>query len=164
MRKSGKVAISELSLLLFYCALTRHTLSGNINRSCIEAANIGVHAYQVTANRTSPTYLPPPSILPGHFNLHHPSPPLPPRGRSLELHPRVVTSSRRPLTSGASQASMNTIQDSGEMSSRFVGYVQPAGLRIYRPQQRELMLAATARQRNLHHLRVLPEDVMNFLQ
>lgn len=133
----------------------------------MEAANMGVHAYQVTANRASATFLQPPPMLPGHFNLHHPSSLLPPvqgaRGRGLELHPHVGTSSRRPSTSGTSQASMNTIQDSGDMSSGFVGSVQPAGLRIYRPQRRELVLDASARQRNLHHLRVLPEDVMNFL-
>ncbi|KAK1396992.1 putative E3 ubiquitin-protein ligase ZFP1 [Heracleum sosnowskyi] len=143
-------------------------LHGNFNGLCMEAANMGVHAYPVTANRASATFLLPPTILPGHFNLHHPSPPLPPvqgaQGRSLELHPQVATSSRRPSTSGTSQPSINTIQDSGDMSSRFVGSIYPAGLRIYRPQRRELVLDASARQRNLHHLRVLPEDGVALLE
>ncbi|KAL8147769.1 putative E3 ubiquitin-protein ligase ZFP1 [Apium graveolens] len=125
-------------------------LHGNFNGGCMEAANMGIHPYQVTANRASATFLQPPPILPGHFNLHHPLPLLPPvqgaAGRSLELHPQVATSSRRPSTSG------------------FVGSVQPAGLRIYRPQRRELVLDASARQRNLHHLRVLPEDGVALLE
>lgn len=132
---------------------------------------MGVQAYQVTANRTSATFLPPPPMVPAHFSLHHPQPqprpPLPPMqgvlGRSLELHSQVATSSRRPSTGGSSHAGVNTFQGSGDMNSRFVGSIQPAGLQIHRPQRRERILDASARQHNLHYLRVLPEDVMNSL-
>lgn len=127
---------------------------------------MGVTAYQVTTNnRTSATFLPPPPMLPGNFSLHHPSPPLPPmqgvRGRSLELHSQVATSSRRPPPGGTLHTGMNTFQGSGHTSSRLVGSVQPAGVQMHRPQRRERILDASARQHNLHYLRVLPEDVMN---
>lgn len=139
----------------------------------METANMGVQAYQVTPNNRSPgTFLPPPPMLPGHFGLHHPSPPhpLPPlphmqgvRGRSLELHSQVATSSRRPSMGGTSHAGMNNFQGSGDMSSRFVGSIRPAGVQIHRPQRRERILDGSARQHNFHYLRVLPEDVMNSL-
>ncbi|WOG98613.1 hypothetical protein DCAR_0417957 [Daucus carota subsp. sativus] len=144
-------------------------IHGNFNGGCMEAASMGVTAYQVTTNnRTSATFLPPPPMLPGNFSLHHPSPPLPPmqgvRGRSLELHSQVATSSRRPPPGGTLHTGMNTFQGSGHTSSRLVGSVQPAGVQMHRPQRRERILDASARQHNLHYLRVLPEDGVALLE
>ncbi|KAK1405110.1 E3 ubiquitin-protein ligase mbr1 [Heracleum sosnowskyi] len=146
-------------------------IHGNFNGGCMETTNMGVQAYQVTANNRTPgTFLPPPPMLPGHFSLHHPSPPqprppLPPmqsvRGRSLELHSQVATSSRRPSTGGTSHANFH---GSGDMSSRFMGSIRPAGVQIHRPQRRERILDASARQHNLHYLRVLPEDGVALLE
>ncbi|CAK9182963.1 unnamed protein product [Ilex paraguariensis] len=147
-------------------------LHGSINSGLMEAGNMCVQGYHVTAsNRSSTSYLHPPPIPQGHPNLHHPRPPPPPpshsqpqphppmqgvRGHNIDLHSQVVTSSRRHSTNSTSHISRNP--DGVEAGPRFVGPVAPTSFGIYRPYQREAMFEANSRQRTLPQFRVLPED------
>lgn len=143
-------------------------LHGNINGGCMEAANMGIQGYQVTAsNRNSMPYLHPPSMPQGHPNLHHP--PLPPpmqgvRGQNINFHSQVATSLCRLPTNSTSRTSTSPFQGGIELGNRLVGPSPPTGLRIYRPRRRDAMLEATSRHRNLPHLRVLPEDGVAILE
>ncbi|KAM7503962.1 hypothetical protein LguiB_002866 [Lonicera macranthoides] len=129
-------------------------LHGSMNGGCMETANMCIQG--------TPFLHPPPPIPQGHPNLHHiPPPPMHgARGPNIDFHSQIATSSsRRFPTNSTSHTSMNPFQDGGvEVGPRFVGPVPPNSLRIYRPPRRDMMLDANPRQRNLPHLRVLPED------
>ncbi|KAI3716237.1 hypothetical protein L6452_23439 [Arctium lappa] len=143
-------------------------LQGPINGGGMEAANMGLHGYQVTAsNRNSAASAafvrPPPPITPhqGPHNLHHPPPPpMPPmQGHNMDFHSQLASTSRRvPTNNTTSYTSVNPFQNGIEPGPRFVGPTPPTGLRVYRPHRRELMVEATARHHGFPHLRVLPED------
>lgn len=142
-------------------------LQGPINGGGIEAANMGLHGYQVTAsNRNSAAsagFVRPPPITPhqGPHNLHHPPPPpMPPmQGHNMDFHAQLASTSRRvPTNSTTSYLSVNPFQNGIEPGPRFVSPTPPTGLRVYRPHRRELMVEATARHHGFPHLRVLPED------
>ncbi|KAK1416743.1 hypothetical protein QVD17_25859 [Tagetes erecta] len=135
-------------------------LQGPINGGGLDAANVGLHGYQVTTNNRIPgTFVHPTSITPhqGPHNIHHPPPPpmLPMQGPSMDFHSQVASTSHRLPTN----TTINPFRNGNEGSiPRFVVPAQPAGLRFFQPHRRELMLEATARHRVFPHLRVLPED------
>ncbi|KAI7728474.1 hypothetical protein M8C21_012613 [Ambrosia artemisiifolia] len=132
-------------------------LQGPINGGGIEAANVGLHGYQVTpSNRNPAAFMHPTAITPhqGPHNLHHP-PPMPPmQGPNIDFHPQLASTSRRLPTS----TTVNPFQNGIDPGPRFAGPTPATGLRFFRPHRRELMVEATARQRAFPHLRVLPED------
>lgn len=137
-------------------------LHGNINVGCMEAANMGIQGYQVTAsNRNSMPYLHPPSMPQGHPNLHHP--PLPPpmqgvRGQNINFHSQVATSSSRLPTNSTSQTSTSSFQGGIELGNRLVGPSPPTGLLLCWRVGRDAMPEAISRLSNLPNFRVLPED------
>lgn len=117
---------------------------------------VGLHGYQVTASNRNPTaFIHPPAITPhqGPHNLHHPPPPpMPPmQGHNMDFHSQLASTSRRLPT--------NPFQNGIESGPRFVGPAPPTGLRVFRPNRRDMSVDAIARHRNFPHLRVLPEDV-----
>ncbi|KAI3712090.1 hypothetical protein L1987_70639 [Smallanthus sonchifolius] len=132
-------------------------LQGPINGGVMEAANVGLHGYQVTpSNRNPGGFVHPTAITPhqGPHNLHHP-PPMPPmQGPNMDFHSQLASTSRRFPTN----TTVNPFQNGIEPGPRFVGPTQPTGLRVFRPHRRELMVEAAARHRVFPHLRVLPED------
>ncbi|KAK9060439.1 hypothetical protein SSX86_021143 [Deinandra increscens subsp. villosa] len=135
-------------------------LQGNprpINGGGMEAANVGLHGYQVTpSNRNPAAFAHPTAITPhqGPHNLHHP-PPMPPmQSLNIDFHSQLPSTSRRVPTN----TTVNPFQNGIEPGPRFVGPTQPTGLRVFRPHRRELMVDAAARHRVFPHLRVLPED------
>ncbi|KAK3030261.1 hypothetical protein RJ639_039844 [Escallonia herrerae] len=141
-------------------------MHGSMNGGCMEAANMGVQGYQVAvSNRSSISFVHPPPMPQGQPNFHHPPPLIQGvRGHNIDFHPQVATSSRRLSTNSSVHASMNPFHGSLETGNRFVGPVPSTGLGIYRPHRREVMFEATPRQRNLPHLRVLPEDGVAILE
>lgn len=127
----------------------------------MEAANVGLHGYQVTTNtRNTTAFVHPPAVTPhqGPHNLHHPPPPQmqPMQGLNMDFHSQLASTSRRLPTNNT----INPFQNGIEPGPRFVGPAPSTGLRVYRPHRRELMVDATARHRGFPHLRVLPEDVL----
>ncbi|KAD2393909.1 hypothetical protein R6Q59_012891 [Mikania micrantha] len=132
-------------------------LQGPINGGGMEAANLGLHGYQVTpSNRNPAAFVHPAGITPHQspHNLHLP-PPMPPmQGPNIEFHSQLVSTSRRLPTN----TTLNSFQNTIEPGPRFVGPTQATGLRVFRPHRQELMLEAAARHQVFPHLRVLPED------
>ncbi|XP_076887803.1 putative E3 ubiquitin-protein ligase ZFP1 [Bidens hawaiensis] len=131
-------------------------LQGPINGSGIEAANAGLHGYQVTPSTRNPTAFMHPAAIQGPHNLHHPPPPMAPsmaptQGPNMDFHSQLASTSRRLPTT-------TTVNPFIEPGPRFVGPTQPTGIRVFRPHRRELLIDATARHRAFPHLRVLPED------
>lgn len=132
-------------------------IAGPIN-SGLEAANVGLHGYQVTPNNRNPAaFVHPAAITPhqGPHNLPHPPPMQPIQGHNIDFHSQLASTSRRVPTNPA----VNPYQNGIEPGPRFVGPTQPTGIRVLRPHRRDLMVDATARHRAFPHLRVLPEDV-----
>ncbi|KAF5778262.1 putative transcription factor C2H2 family [Helianthus annuus] len=118
-------------------------LQGPINGGGMEAANVGLHGYQVTPSNRNPTPFVHPTAITPHHNLHCP-PPM--QGPNIDFHSQLVSASRRLPTN----ATINPF--------RFVGPAHPNGVGVVRPHRRELMVEANARHRVFPHLRVLPED------
>lgn len=130
-----------------------------MNGGAMEAANVGLHGYQVTpSNRNTAAFVHQPPHA-GPHNLHHqPTPSMPQMQAShnMDFHPQLASTSRRLPSNNA----IVPFQSGMEQAPRFVGPLPPTGLRVYRPHRRELMVDATARHRGFPHLRVLPEDVL----
>ncbi|CAK9135286.1 unnamed protein product [Ilex paraguariensis] len=133
---------------------------------CMEAGNMNVHGYQVTAShRSSTRFLHPPPIPQGHRNLHHLPPPMHRlRGHNIDSNSQVATSSRRLSTITTSHTSVNPFQDGVEAGPGIVGSVPPTGFRIYQPHRMEAMPEANSRLRIHPHLRILPEDGVAMLE
>ncbi|KAK9078218.1 hypothetical protein SSX86_002275 [Deinandra increscens subsp. villosa] len=129
-------------------------LQGPINGGGLDAANVGLHGYQVTTSNIIPgTFAHPPAITPhqGPHNIHHPPPP-PMQGPNIKFQSQVASTSRRLPT-------VNRIQNGIEPTMpRFVGPAQPTALRVFRPHRRDLVIETNSRHRGFPHLRVLPED------
>ncbi|XP_024960458.1 probable E3 ubiquitin-protein ligase ZFP1 isoform X2 [Cynara cardunculus var. scolymus] len=137
-------------------------LQGCINGDGMEAANMGIHGYQVaTMSRNSSAYMHPPPITShqGSHNLYHP-PPLPPmpppvQAQNMDVHLHLASTSHR---HSISTSTGNPFQHMVDPGPRFVVPTPPNGLRIYEAHRRELMIESTARHRSFPNLRVLPED------
>ncbi|KAI3774963.1 hypothetical protein L1987_49529 [Smallanthus sonchifolius] len=106
-------------------------LQGPINGGGLDAANVGLHGYQVTtSNRILGTFVHPPAIAPhqGPHNIHHPPPPmLPMQGPNIDFHSQVASTSRRLPTNTTVNPFQNGIEPP---MARFVVPAQPTGLRV----------------------------------
>ncbi|XP_075092036.1 putative E3 ubiquitin-protein ligase ZFP1 isoform X1 [Nicotiana tabacum] len=131
---------------------------------CIDAGNMGVQGYQVTASNGGLTSFLHPPIPHGPPNHHH----LPPNpqcvgGCSMSFSPQVTSSSRRNLRNSSSNSTNNPFQGVVEGGSRYIRPFPPTGFRFYRPRRREFILETNAQQRNLPDMRVLPENEVAML-
>nr|XP_043626310.1 probable E3 ubiquitin-protein ligase ZFP1 [Erigeron canadensis] len=134
-------------------------LQGPINGGGMEAANAGLHGYQVAPSNRNPTaFVHPSTITPhqGPHSLHHPPPPPMPtmQGHNMDFHSQLASTSRRL----PSNSTINPFQSGIDTGPRFAGPTPPTGLRVFRPHRRDMVVEATARHRGFPHLRVLPED------
>ncbi|KAI3702814.1 hypothetical protein L6452_28566 [Arctium lappa] len=141
-------------------------LQGCINGGGMEAANMGIHGYQVAAmSRNSSTFMhsPPITSHQGPPNLYHhpppppPMPPMPPpvQAQNMDIHLHLASTSHR---HSISTSTGNPFQNRVDPGPRFVGPTPPNGGRVYDPHRRELMIESPARHRSFPNLRVLPED------
>ncbi|OIT00360.1 PREDICTED: uncharacterized protein LOC109228891 [Nicotiana attenuata] len=126
---------------------------------CIDAGNMGVQGYQVTASNGGLTSFLYPPIPHGPPNHHHP----PPNtqsvgGRSMSFSPQMTSSSHRNLRNSLSNRTNNPFQGVVEGGSRYIGPFPPTGFRFYRPHRREFMLETNTQQSNLPNMRVLLEN------
>ncbi|KAK6157349.1 hypothetical protein DH2020_011597 [Rehmannia glutinosa] len=134
----------------------------NMNGACVEAGNIGVQGYQVPSISRGAGFLCPP-VAQGHSNPQHPTPPI--QGmRGYNVNQQMATSSRSTPTFSYSSTGINHFQDVVDDGPTFLAPVPPTGFRLYRPHRREIILDANSRNRNLPHLRVLPEDEVAMLE
>lgn len=116
-----------------------------MNGACVEAVNIGIQGYQVTAiSRSAPSFLGPP-IAQGHRTPH--------------MQGSIGYNGNHPSQVAASSRRLPTFRDGADTWPTFLIPLQPTAFRFYRPHRREIMIDPNARYRNLPHLRVLPEDV-----
>ncbi|KAI3466076.1 hypothetical protein Pfo_022739 [Paulownia fortunei] len=129
-----------------------------------------VHALDMSAsvngasNRSSSGFLHP-TLPQCHPNPHHLPPPIQGvRGYNVNLPSQVATSSRRISTISSSNTGVNPFQDVVDARPTFIAPVPSTGFRLYRPQQREIILDSSARHHTLPHLRVLPEDEVAILE
>ncbi|KAL2483577.1 RING/U-box superfamily protein [Forsythia ovata] len=146
-------------------ALNSPYVNANINGPYVDAGNIGIQGYQMTAiNRSSTGFLHSP-IAQGHPHLHHPPPPMQGVRRYNNNFPsQVATSSRRTSTISSSNTGVNALQDVADAGPTFLAPVLPTGFRLYQPHRRELILDPNSRHDNLPLLRVLPEDGVAMLE
>ncbi|XP_022874785.1 probable E3 ubiquitin-protein ligase ZFP1 isoform X3 [Olea europaea var. sylvestris] len=146
-------------------ALNSPYAHANVNGPYVEAGNIGVQGYQMTAiNRSSSGFHRSP-IAQGHPHLHHPSPPTQGVGRyNYNFPSQVAASSLRTSTISSSNSGVNALQDVADAGPTFVAPVLPTGFGLYEPHRMELVLDSNARHHNLPHLRVLPEDGVAMLE
>ncbi|KAK6132812.1 hypothetical protein DH2020_033455 [Rehmannia glutinosa] len=117
------------------------------------------------SNRSSSGFMHPP-LPQGHLNHpHHPPPPMQGvRGYNVNLPSQVAASSRRISTISSSNNGITHFQEVVDVRPTFLAPVPPAGFRLYRPQQREIILDSSARHQTLPQLRVLPEDEVAMLE
>ncbi|CAI9787726.1 unnamed protein product [Fraxinus pennsylvanica] len=146
-------------------ALNSPYVHANVNGPYVEAGNIGVQGYQMTAiNRSSSGFLYSP-IAQSQPHLHHPPPPMQGVGRyNYNFPSQVATSSSRISTISSSNSSVNALQGVTDAGPTFVAPVLPTGFRLYEPHRSELLLDSNARLPNLPHLRFLPEDGVAMLE
>ncbi|PIN20888.1 hypothetical protein CDL12_06444 [Handroanthus impetiginosus] len=124
----------------------------------------GVQGYQVAAASRSSAGFPHPPIAQGHSNPHHPTTHLQAvRGYNVN-YPQAASSSRRIPTVSSSNTSINPFQDVVDVGPAFLAPVPPTGFRLYRPHRRDLVIDQNARNHNIPHLRVLPEDEVAILE
>ncbi|CAI9773516.1 unnamed protein product [Fraxinus pennsylvanica] len=140
-------------------------MHANVNGG-LEAGNMGIQGYQVTASSGSSNNFLPPPIPRGPLNLnHHPQPPMQgARGYNINLPLQVGTSSHRLTTISSLNSGISPFQDAVEAGPTFLAPVPPTGFRLYRPHRREVMLDSNTRHQNLPHLRLLPEDEVAMLE
>ncbi|KAK6132784.1 hypothetical protein DH2020_033462 [Rehmannia glutinosa] len=106
------------------------------------------------SNRSSSGFMHPP-LPQGHLNHpHHPPPPMQGvRGYNVNLPSQVAASSRRISTISSSNNGITHFQEVVDVRPTFLAPVPPAGFRLYRPQQREIILDSSARHQTLPQLR-----------
>ncbi|KAK6134658.1 hypothetical protein DH2020_031583 [Rehmannia glutinosa] len=134
----------------------------NMNGACVEAGNIGVQGYQVPSISRGAGFLCPP-VAQGHSNPQHPTPPM--QGmRGYNVNQQMATSSRNTPTISYSNNGINHFQDVVDDGPTFLAPVPRQAFGLYQPHRREIILDANSRNRNLPHLRVLPEDEVAMLE
>ncbi|CAI9088737.1 OLC1v1023158C1 [Oldenlandia corymbosa var. corymbosa] len=121
----------------------------------MEVSNMGLQGYRVAGS--SGNFL----IPQGRPSFHHQPPHVQGLGHNMNFGSQMVTVPRRfPPNSNV----VGPFQGVMETGARYLGPVPPTGFRVYRPPRREVSAEANPRQRNLQHLRVLPEDGVAILE
>nr|XP_016452498.1 PREDICTED: probable E3 ubiquitin-protein ligase HIP1 isoform X2 [Nicotiana tabacum] len=137
------------------------SIEDGVQRSggCMDAGNMGVQGYQVTASNGGLTSFLYPPIPHGPPNHHHPPPDTQcVGGRNMSFSPQMTSSSHRNLRNSSSNHTNNPFQGVVDGGSRYIGPFPPTGFRFYRPLRREFMLETNTQQGNLPNMRVLLEN------